>query len=374
MNLKHTFLILALTALTFSCEREDLTREGIGIVDGIKGDPELTTLAAAMDRTGFEAKLNGTQYTFLAPTNEAFTASGVDINQMDDATLLKLLQYHIIPSRIDSSRFDIDYGKVNSQITRSTTQAINFLGTNTYQGYQTMNLEVNANVYNSQVIEVINNANGVLQGRGVFFNGIEITEFDTFEGDDGVVHKLGKVLTPPSGNIAEIIASNPDLTLFNKLINKASANASGIPSYVTATLSVLPSGTGAPLATTRLGSLTVFAPTNSAMTAEGLTEAGINALTPAQAQTRARRHVINLRYFSPDFYNQLIRNNPAVTSVAFDSQEQLTAGPPATFFKVTYNNNGTPFFSSVGTPAANIVAKDIVTTNGVLYIIDQVIK
>jgi uncharacterized surface protein with fasciclin (FAS1) repeats len=365
--MKLKFLI---TALTFcfgfiSCSDESFTKRGVDILDGISKDSELSTLTQAIEKSGLSKKLMGTQYTFFAPTNQAFTDAGINVNSTDAATLLAILRYHMIPTRTDGSRFDTEYGVFTGAIARSSpyVYATNWLGNLTYLGVQTLNLNVNANIYYTQAIEVVDNTAGTLNLQGFYVNGARLTSLDSFEGADGVVHKINRVLLPPSGSAAGAIESDSDLSLFNKLVKKASANANGIPSYALSVLDVLPANA---LATSRAGTLTVLAPTNDAMTAEGYTSSAIDALTIAECYTIARRHVIGARWFTSDLLNQLFRNNPAVTTAPLSSQSG---------FAITYNNTGgNVFFSSAGTTNSTIAKEDIVTTNGVIHKINAVLK
>ena len=348
MKLRYIGLVLVLSTWLFGCERESLTDEKIKILAGIKADPQLSKLSQAIERANLKSALVGTQYTFLAPTDDAFTKAGIDPNAIDPAALLAILQYHIIPSRIDSSRFGIDYAVFLGQIVLPE-----LLGPLTYQGFQTINLNVNANLYCTNATAESAPGSGIPVSRGVFFNGARIESFDSFEGADGVVHKIDNVLLPPIGNFGQAIAADPDLSLFSKLVNKA-ATATGASSYATTTLSLLPIDATAP---SRAGTLTVLAPTNAAMTAGGLTEAFIDGATQAACLGIARRHVFSLRNFSSDLFNQSIRPIPLTI---FNTQQ---AG-----VTVTYGSDANgAFFSNLLTPRADIVKANIVTTNGVIH-------
>lgn len=338
----------------FSCERENLTNEKVKILDGIKKDPELTRLSAAIDRAGLRSALNGTQYTFFAPTDAAFTAAGIDPNAVDPAALLRILQYHMIPSRVDSSRFGVEFGFFNGQV------GANLLGQLSFQGFQTLNLGLNANIYCTNATQEVPAASGNVVGRGVFFNGATIIGFDAFEGADGVVHKINSVLLPPPGNLANVVAADPDLSIFNKLILKASGTGA-LPNFATGVLLPLPPD---PLTTARTGTLTVLAPTNSAMNTAGVTEAFIDGATPAACLDIARRHVVSLRTFSSDFFNNSIRPTPTITYNTLQSGKT-----------VTYNSdtNGV-FFTNALTTRASVAVANIVATNGVLHKISATIN
>ncbi|MCZ8353503.1 MAG: fasciclin domain-containing protein [Cyclobacteriaceae bacterium] len=365
MKFKH---ILFSTLLVFglnSCAEDSFTSLTDTIFDGVAEDPELSTLEAAIQKSGVIAQLSGTQYTLFAPTDQAFIDAGININNIDAATLAEIIKYHMIPTRVDASRLDVEYGKFFGLITPSSDNTLNFIGNLTYLGVQTLNLSVNANIYYTQAIQVLDNSTSDLALEGFYVNGARVVEADAFEGGNGVVHKIDKVLLPPSGSAAATIENDPDLSLFNKLVKKASVNANGIPSYALSVLDVLPANA---LATTRAGTLTVFAPTNQAMIDEGLNEAAIDALTVAQCLGFARQHVVNLRWFSSDLSNQLIRNSPFLTSYNLVTQQTPT-------FNLTYNNNaGTVNFSTLNAPTIGLVEANIVTTNGVIHKVNRFIE
>lgn len=354
MRLRYiTFLLLPL--LICSCERENLTNEKVKILEGIKKDADLSKLSQAIDRANLRGALIGTQYTFMAPTDAAFTNAGIDPAAIEPGVLLKILQYHMIPSRIDSSRFGIEYGFFFGQITFPS-----YLGQLTYQGFQTTNLDLNANLYCTNATEEVPALSGNVLGRGLFFNGARVVGADAFEGSDGVVHKVDAVLLPPVGNLSQTVAADPDLSIFNRLINKA-ATAPGALSYAATTLAALPADA---LVATRAGTLTVFAPTNAAMTAATVTEAFIDGATPVACLDIARRHVISLRNFSSDFYNQSIRPTPVITFTTQQAGKSVTYGS---------DSNGV-FFTNALTPRAGVVKANVVATNGVLHKINSTIN
>lgn len=367
MKFKHKALLMTLIILWGSCAEDSFTEVGPTIIDGVRSDSDLTTLTQAIDKANLESALDGTQYTLFAPTNQAFSNAGINLSTIDADSLLEILKYHVIKTRTDSSRLDVPYGIFQGQIlpaTGANFPSQNYLGGLTYLGVNTMNLGVNANIYYTQAIEVIDNATPTLSLRGFFVNGAQVTEFDAFEGSDGVVHKIDRVLLPPVGSAKVALEVDPDLSLFNKLVKKASTNTTtGIPSFALAVLDILPANA---TATTRAGTLTILAPNDAAMIAAGYTSSAIDGLTIQNCLDIARRHVIGARWFSSDLFNQLFRVNPAVTT--------LSVGTQQTGFNVVYNNNGTSvFFSSTNTPTASIVSPDIVITNGVMHKLDRVL-
>ena len=99
-------LLLCSLVLGFSACGDDDDRPNnpvIGsITDIIRNDPQFSTLAAALDRTDLAIRLAQptARYTIYAPTNDAFTASGVDLASLSDEELRNILSYHVISGTI----------------------------------------------------------------------------------------------------------------------------------------------------------------------------------------------------------------------------------------------------------------------------------
>ena len=76
-----------------------------------KTSPNLSTFAALAEAAGIPKALKADQkYTIFAPTNEAFSSlSAAELNRLllpeNKADLIKVLQLHILPNEVTSSRF-----------------------------------------------------------------------------------------------------------------------------------------------------------------------------------------------------------------------------------------------------------------------------
>ena len=104
------------------------------------------------------------------------------------------------------------------------------------------------------------------------------------------------------------------------------------------------------------GPFTVFAPTNQAFINAGFTTiASINAADPNNLTAILTYHVIGARVFSSD----LLNNSMPATVNGGTVKITLTGGP-----KVKGNSNAT---------GSNIILTDILATNGVVHVIDQVL-
>jgi uncharacterized surface protein with fasciclin (FAS1) repeats len=169
----------------------------------------------------------------------------------------------------------------------------------------------------------------------VWVNNAMVTNKDIMA-SNGVIHVIDKVLMPPSQNLVQLAQSNPNLS-----------------SLVAAVLQ-LGEGTVTLLATG--GPFTVMAPTNQAF-ANLLNTLGktLPELDKDLLASVLTYHLIPARVFS---YN-LTEGLKAPTVQGGELTFTLSSGA-----KVKGNGNAT---------ASNIIAVDILATNGVVHVIDQVL-
>lgn len=172
----------------------------------------------------------------------------------------------------------------------------------------------------------------------VFINGVQVIKAD-INCTNGVVHSINRVLMPATGTIVQTAIGNPNLSLLVAAVLRASQGNTNVAQVLS----------GA-------GPFTVFAPVNQAFINAGFAnEAAINAADPNTLTTILTYHVISGRIFSSDLTDGAMPvtvNGEKVTIV-------LSSGAA-----VKGNGNAT---------ASKIIAADIVTTNGVVHAIDQVL-
>ncbi len=174
--------------------------------------------------------------------------------------------------------------------------------------------------------------------NNVFVNGVKVIKAN-IECTNGVVHEINRVLMPAAGTIVQTAISNPNLSLLVAAVLRASQGSTDVAGVLS----------GA-------GPFTVFAPANQAFVNAGFADANaINAADPNTLTTILTYHVIAGRIFSSDLSNG---DMPATVNGA---SVTITLNGGA---KVKGKSNSTP---------SNIVATDIVTTNGVVHVIDQVL-
>lgn len=169
--------------------------------------------------------------------------------------------------------------------------------------------------------------------NGVFVNGIKVKTADV-AASNGVVHVIEKVLIPPTKTIAQIVSADTSFSILLAAVVKA----------------------GLADAVSQPGKYTVFAPTNAAFRAAGFANAAaINAAPTATITAVVKQHVLSTNVFAGD----------------------LTEGAtPTTLQGNTLTVNLSPArvkVSSSANPSSNITSANIVTTNGVIHVIDRVL-
>lgn len=173
---------------------------------------------------------------------------------------------------------------------------------------------------------------------GVFINGSKVQQADVMA-KNGVIHVIGTVLMPPAGNIVEAAQGNPNFSMLVVAVLRASQGSTNVAQVLS----------GA-------GPFTVFAPTNQAFINAGFANiAAIQAADPATLTSILTYHVVASRVFSSDLTEgaKPATVNGGVLTIS------LNGGA-----KVKGNSNAT---------ASAITQANMVTTNGVIHVIDQVL-
>lgn len=310
--IKSATLIATSTLILFSsCKKDDAPAATNTITDIVVSGSDFTTLESAVLKANLQSTLSGTgPFTVFAPDDAAFTASGITpavLNSLTTTQVQNILLYHTIGSKILAA--DVPAGPNAKVITAS-----------------------------GDSVFVTKNS------TGVYINGLKVNTADV-AADNGVIHTIGKVLMPASGNIVETaVASGLDSLV--KAVTRATTAAGGDPSLA---------------ATLSSAKLTVFAPTNAAFTqllgALGL--ARIDDIPVSTLLAVLRYHVVGGRAFSSDLSN---------------SNLAMLAGGN-TVINLTNGTNGGPTITGNGNGGnrSNIIATNIVCRNGVVHLIDRVL-
>ena len=267
------------------------------VVDIIVNSPDHTILETAVLAAGLEGALSGVgPFTVFAPTDAAFEAlpaGTIDALLADPSGLLTdILTYHVVAGQA--------------------------LSTDLSNGQSIVTL-------NGASVTVTINANGV------FINNAQVTVADILA-DNGVVHVIDAVLTPPappSNTVVDIIVNSPDHTILETAVLAAGLEG----------------------ALSGAGPFTVFAPTDAAFQAlPAGTIAALLADPTGLLTDILTYHVVAGQALSTDLSNG--------QSIVTLNGESVT---------VTINANGV-FIND-----AKVTVADILADNGVVHVIDAVL-
>ena len=285
------------------CEKkEEPTKPTNSIVQIAQSQPNLSSLVAALTKfPDLVTTLSGAgSYTVFAPTNDAFAAllsviGQTNINDVPEPVLKSLLQYHVITSGAVLST-QLTTGDV---VTANTEKiAVNLMG-------------------------------------GLSLNGSTKVVTADVKATNGVVHIIDKVLVPAS--IGKFVNTVVEPAYFNKNFTTLIAAVSAAsPSILTTLLNS--------------SKKTLFAPTNDAFIAAGITS------LPNQATLDAvlTYHVIGSEIKSSQLPVNVAPSNNAVTTLG------------GVFYLSTRGTTGI-FING----KSKVVAADILADNGVVHVIDR---
>jgi transforming growth factor-beta-induced protein len=262
--------------------------------------------------------------TLFAPDNAAFAAAGItSIAGLTGSDLAPILTYHVLGSEVFADGLP------------ATGSAVTTLGGPFY-------LSINTD--------------------GVFINGLTKVTAATLSGgaldyDNGVVHLINRTLLPATKNVVEIAVAASQATTgaeFGQLVAALTAVENDPDA---ANLITILSGTGP---------FTVFAPTDAAF-ASLYTLAGVanfDALVAAigipTLEAVLKYHVLGARVFSSD-----LPNLPGNVVATLGGNITLNLG--------TLTITDTDAALSLGSADATITSTDILGTNGVIHVINQVL-
>lgn len=185
-------------------------------------------------------------------------------------------------------------------------------------------------------IFVTNNTNGI------YVNGIQLTQGDILA-SNGVLDILAGPLEPPTGNFTQKIAqADTSLSFTVAAIARASQGKTNVGSMLT---------TGGPY--------TFFLPDNDAWRAAGYTSAsGISAMNADSVANIVLYHIVSGRLFTSDMLS-------GATPVGLNQEPFTISTPTITGNTISGKNN---------TTKGNLVYTNIMVRNGVLHIINILLK
>ncbi len=297
--------VLAFSFVFFSCDDDD--NEVVptdSIVALAQGNPELSTLVAALVKyPDLVTTLSGSgTFTVFAPTNTAFanllTAIGqTNLDDIPESVLRSVLQYHVVSTA----------AVLSTQLTNGDVTTV---------GGEAINVNVTSGVKLNTTVNVVT---------------------ADVRATNGVVHVIDAVLVPPT--ITPIVGTIVAPAYFNK-------------NFSTLVSAVVQAGLLPTLLSTT-NQLTLFAPTNEAFTA-----AGITALPPNTTEGNALLTSI-LAY-------HVIAGTSEITAA------NIATGPSsATTFGggKLYLSKGTAGVFINGT--TQVIATDIQASNGIVHVINR---
>ncbi len=326
MRYPKTILLCALSGILLltACDKKDPFDSGSvspaprSIVEIVTGDRNFSRLAQAVTRANLAGALGGTNLTVFAPNNAAFAAAGLDsatIAKTDVATLAAVLKYHVLGSVVRSA-------DLQTAINKETPT----LGGTAY-------------------VSKFNFGAPVVVVNGVSASFLDITA------TNGIIHVIDNVLMPPSGTLVDLVKGNPNFTFLLAAVTRAN--------LVTALSGTSP--------------LTVFAPTNDAFisTTPFKTIALINAAAPADLAAILTYHVTPGRVFTSNFVPEAY----PVSGGIVVSSDAKKPGIIATLAGGKINISGDLKLTGTGNgaEATNITRANLLTSNGVVHVIDRVL-
>jgi len=301
-KLQKITLLLVVMIVAFSCSDDDdnVMMETRNIVEIAQATPQLSTLVSAL--TKYPSLVNtlsapGT-FTVFAPDNDAFAAllpviGQTSIDDIPESVLENILQYHVHAAAA------VESGAITAGL-----------------------------------LPMVNGENATITvNNGVFIDNAQVTTADVLA-SNGVVHIIDNVIVPPS--MLPIVGTIVAPAYFNKnFTTLIAAVVNADTDILSLLLSDGPGGNG----------LTLFAPTNDAFAAAGITD--VNGVDAVLAY-----HVIDGTVLAADL--------------------PMTAGSAAEIPTL----GGNFYLSNAGGSVningkTQVVATDILGSNGVVHVINR---
>ena len=305
------FLTFGLFACSDDDDGGDVITPSNTIADFVAGNPDYSSLGAALEVTGLDATLDGTDnFTVFAPNNAAFNSflSTNGFNSLDEVpedVLTEILLNHVQEGEIMSSALSTGY--IESMATGMASD-------------QPLSLYINTD-------------------DGVTINGVSSVTTPDVEVDNGIIHAVDAVIGLP--DVTTFATADPN---FDILVQALTADES-----FTFVETLMMSEDPAPF--------TVFAPTNTAF-ANVLAElelAGLGDIPADLLSSILSYHVVagsNVR--AEDLTDQMMVETLETGSFTINLGENVT---------ITDENGRT----------ATIVATNVQANNGVIHALDTVI-
>jgi len=311
----------------------------------INNDANFSILRAAIAKAGLGSLLadSTSSFTFFAPDNNAFIASGIPsaaiINNnsaFDTATVRSIVRYLIVPQTLSVDKIPETFPNLQYPTLLNPAPTLSAL--------------LRLTIFPSK------------RGNSMWVNNIPITSAG-LPASNGLIYKVAALVAPPSKSLSELITADT-ISFFRAALARADSGRTTIEQQ---SFSEIFKSIGA--------NLTVFVPINQAfknlLVSMGLppSEAVFAALPVTTVRGIIAYHILGARAFSvnmppvasriPTLLNGAVPTHPGLTV------QVVFTGPFVSNFKVTGAGNGGA--------ASTITTQDLHATNGVYHKIDRVL-
>lgn len=325
MNYKSIYLPVCFLIILLGCSKdENIKVRDNNIIPSVVADNfNLATFHTALDRSQLVKTVSGAgPYTLLAPSDAAFTTAGYrgpsDILTAPYAEVSRLTGYHILEGLYELEKLP-------------------FLFNQEISSYGGGKLYVTRWIKGQDTVMTVNGSRILSQ---------------SIRASNGLIQVIDRLLQPYRfDNLGDAMAAERDLTLFYQAIQRA-----GLTTLLY-----------------EKGPYTVFAPVNAAMIALGYpTSESINQADPAVMAALVKYHIAADRRFLNDYV--LSTGSTAVSTQAMiDNNTVKVTLIPNSSVQGGYEGITLEGTGNIGVQA-NVVQQDVITGNGVLHLIDQVLK
>ncbi|MBN9380837.1 MAG: fasciclin domain-containing protein [Chitinophagaceae bacterium] len=361
-RLKYAGLFFLLLA-AFSCTKKEYnaTPNVVSLSQDIQKESGLSLFRQALARTGLDTVLaGGGPYTVFAPVDSAFIASGFTADKISGYPADKLrdiISFHILPGRIGSATL--------AGFLSDTLQSLN----------SRQSPIVTQNYF------------------GTFLNGVRVVQ-GNINLADGVLHKLGAVCIPPSGDILATLDSLPNTKMAAYIFHQSLGLALFARTPATLFLPVPPQGGYHILDfnyATPYYSSTMLIPSDDAFKAYGYNNiSDLAAVDTVHRTNMLASCILYGSYFTADFMGGRSVGNlgngsspggqqPIGNFANNGSVGIITANNQWNYYNLWLTNgnyeianDGLTINGSGVSVSPRIIQPNIVTTTGVVHIIDQV--
>lgn len=318
------FALLLMTALGTSCSKEenrlsDYDNNKINLV--IADNFNLSSFSAALRLSGLDKQLQGDgPYTTIVPSDAAFSLAGyansVAVLSANPSIISSIANYHTLDGKYELNKLPFLFN-----------QELRSRGGKLYATHWIKGVDTILTLNGSRVIS------------------------KNIPASNGLIQVLNRVLTPyVHDKLADAVTAESSITLFTQALKTADL-------YETLN---------------QEGPYTIFAPNNTAMQQMGYSSlAQIIATDPAELKRLVNYHILKDRRFVYDYILSTGTSNISKQAMLDGNSVTMTLTPdpstPGSFSGITLKGIG-------NTTNVSLVKRDLLAGNGVLHIIDNVLR